>query len=204
MTRDEKRVSIHLPAARMRPDGIINRSVPHMAESISDVAWREAAAYPRYATAAELRRMVASAQPLDRLRALWLMRRQIAERGHRPVYFEFARRLVDDPDNDCRWQALIVAGEFIVTQPEAVWEIVREYGGSPDADMLNGIACVLLEHLLEHDFQRFFPRVQRRARRDRLFGYMVQRCWKFGGSELAANARRLDTLQAWLARRERT
>jgi hypothetical protein len=174
-----------------------------MAQSMSDLARREATRYPRFAAAVELRRMVASAQPLDRLRALWLMRRQIEERGVRRTYFEMARRLIGDPDNDCRWQALIVAEVFTETQPEAVWEIVREYGGSADEDMLDGIACVLLEHLLGHDFRRFFPLVQRRARRDRRFGDMVRRCWKFGEVELPANARRMDALQAWLDRRDR-
>ena len=117
-------------------------------------------AYPRFVTAAELRRLTANPVALGRLRALWLMRRQIEERGLRAAYLKLARPLIADEDNDCRWQALIVVGEFIETQPEEVWRVVRKYGASPDEDMREAVACVLLEHLLEYHFKAYFPRVE--------------------------------------------
>ena len=60
-----------------------------------------------------------------RLEALVRMRHQIRTGGPRVGYLAVARRLVADPDNDCRWQALIVVGEFIDVKPSAVWQVVR-------------------------------------------------------------------------------
>jgi hypothetical protein len=161
---------------------------------------REAVAYPRFVTAAELRRMAAGRAPRDRLRALWLMRRQIEEGGLRAAYLKLARPLIADEDNDCRWQALIVVGEFIETQPEKVWQVVRKYGASPDEDMRDAVACVLLEHLLEHHFKAYFPRVEELALANPLFGDTFERCWKFGQSERPANAKRFDALKRRLGR----
>ena len=68
--------------------------------------------------------------------------------------------MVSDPDNDCRWQALIAVGNWIESGPDAVWEVVCEFGDSEDDDMRAGVGCVLLEHLLDHDFDLIWPRVK--------------------------------------------
>ena len=73
-----------------------------------------------------------------------------------------ARSLVGHPDNDVRWQALIAVAGWIESDPEPVWEVVLEYGESEDEDMRMGVATVLLEHLLEHHFDAYFPRVRER------------------------------------------
>src|SRR6476619_5416805 len=114
--------------------------------------------------------MCASAATVDRLRALWLMRCQLMQQGgRRAAYLTLARDLITDKNNGCRWQALIVIGEFITTEPETVWEVTREYGISDDEDMRNGVATVLLEHLLEHHFATIFPRVRELALVDSQF-----------------------------------
>ena len=102
-----------------------------------------------------------------RLRALTLARCRI-ELGDSPdLYFEFARSLVKDSDNNCRWQAVIVIGESIATNPEGVWQVVAEFGNSSDDDMRAAIACVLLEHLFEEDFETYFSRVREEIRAGR-------------------------------------
>lgn len=95
-----------------------------------------------------------------------------------------ARRMVSGPDNTCRWQALIVIGELIESEPEAVWRVVHVYGGSVDSDMRAGITTVLLEYLLERHFERYFPRVRERILQgDARFRRMVTMCWPLGRTQ---------------------
>ena len=96
----------------------------------------------------------------ERLLALVLARRRIKLGESPTAYFELARNLIRDPDNNCRWQAVVVVGESLDTKPEAVWEVVKEFGDDPDEDVRAAIATCLLEHLLERDFDRYFPRIR--------------------------------------------
>lgn len=96
-----------------------------------------------------------------RLFALLSMQ-ELMDAGNSPsVYFEMAHTMMRDPDNTCRWQALIVIGHFLEDNPDAVWQVVREFGGSGDEDMRAGVACVLLEALLEAHFEDYFPKVRK-------------------------------------------
>jgi hypothetical protein len=109
------------------------------------------------------------------------MRDQIA--GGKPPgdYLDLARPLIADPDNDCRWQALIVVGESVRTDPEAVWEVICEHGVSEDEDMRAGVATVLLEHLLECHFDAYFPRLKEQIEAgSRFLADTLSRCWAFG------------------------
>ena len=76
--------------------------------------------------------------------------------------FKRARSLIGHPNNNVRWQALIAVGQWIESSPEPVWDVVLEHGGSEDEDMRMGVATVLLEHLLEHHFDTYFPLVRTR------------------------------------------
>ena len=53
---------------------------------------------------------------------------------------------------DPRWQAIIEIGDFIKSEPEAVWSFIARWGGHPQDDLRDAIACCLLEHLLEFHF----------------------------------------------------
>lgn len=96
---------------------------------------------------------------------------------------------------DPRWQAIIAVGEFIESSPEPVWDFVRRWGSDPQDDLRDAIATLLLEHLLEHHFEDIFPRVEQVTAKYPLFADMFLRCWKFGRSELPANAERFNDLQ---------
>ncbi len=61
---------------------------------------------------------------------------------------------------DPRWQAIIRVGEFIETQPEAVWQFTHRWGKHAQRDLRSAVATCLLEHLLEHHFDLMFPRVR--------------------------------------------
>jgi hypothetical protein len=68
--------------------------------------------------------------------------------------------MVSDPENNCRWQAAIVVGTNIESAPDEMWKVVRECGDSEDEDMRSAMATVLLEHLFELDFDRYFALVR--------------------------------------------
>jgi hypothetical protein len=60
---------------------------------------------------------------------------------------------------DFRWQAILEAGEYIESEPEAIWSFVLRWGGHPQEDLRDAIACCLLEH----HFGAYFPLVEERA-----------------------------------------
>lgn len=99
---------------------------------------------------------------------------------------------------DPRWQAIIAVGEFVESDPEPVWELIARWGSYPQDDLRDAIACCLLEHLLEHHFTDYFPRVEERAKTDPLFVGTFLRCWQFGQSEEPSNATRFNSLKAQL------
>jgi hypothetical protein len=107
-----------------------------------------------------LAKMLASPEAAERLRAIRLMGERITAGGRPGDYLGLALPLIGDADHDCRWQALIVVCESIPSDPEAVWRAVCEHGVSDDEDMRDGVATVLLEHLLEHHFDAYFPRLK--------------------------------------------
>lgn len=94
--------------------------------------------------------LLRSPRAAERLFGLAVLRERVETGDLRHTYLKMARPLIGDSDNDCRWQALIVVGEYARTTPEAIWWCVRRYGASSDADLRAGVATVLLEHLFEH------------------------------------------------------
>jgi hypothetical protein len=96
---------------------------------------------------------------------------------------------------DPRWQAIIRIADFIPEEPEAVWAFIQRWGIHEDEDLRAAIATVLLEHLLEHHFADFFPRVETAAEERALFADTFRRCSKFGQSKQEGNSERFDGLQ---------
>src|SRR6188508_1311809 len=85
-----------------------------------------------------------------------------------------------DGQLDPRWQAIISIGEFVETEPEAVWSFILRWGASSDADLRMAVATCLLEHLLEIHFDDFINRVDATSAESQLFGKTVTACWTFG------------------------
>jgi hypothetical protein len=126
----------------------------------------------------EIAALAGHRDPSQRLLALSLMQADITAGTPAIRYLGLARPLVEDPDNDCRWQALIVIGELMWTHPEEVWQVVLAHGGSEDSDMRAGVATVLLEHLLEEHFEEYFPRIRAEILRGSArFAETVGMCW---------------------------
>jgi hypothetical protein len=103
-------------------------------------------------------------------------------------------RPAPDEQRDTRWQAIIRVGEFVETEPEAVWAFVERWGKHPSEDLRAAIATCLLEHLLEYHFDLLFPRVERLVRTSKRFAETLNWCAKFGQAKKARNAARLDRL----------
>jgi len=95
---------------------------------------------------------------------------------------------------DPRWQAIISIGGFIESDPEAVWTFIERWGGDPCEDLRAAVSTVLLEHLLEVQFDMFFDRVSEATMKDSNFADTLAMCSKFGQSKVPANAKRLDEL----------
>ncbi len=140
----------------------------------------QALAWPRREPLAGIKAMLAGRSHARHLLAFRLMLRQL--RGGQPsIYFDLARPFVDEDSRDCRWQALVVCGEYIATRPGDVWALVAEHGPAQDEDLRTGVATVLLEHLLEHDFERYFPRVASAVRRGATgLAHTLRLCWGLG------------------------
>jgi hypothetical protein len=134
--------------------------MPKKAKQPLEKAISEAESLAQWITRDAIFEMGRDSDPRRRLVALCLARNRIDAGDDPAAYFEFARALVTDADNNCRWQALIVVGENKYDNHEAVWQVVAEHGDSADRDMRDGIACVLLEELLHFHFDEYFPRVR--------------------------------------------
>ena len=106
-------------------------------------------------------------------------------------------RPAPDGENDPRWQAIIKIGNFVESEPEAIWPFVLKWGSLPnEEDLSNAIATLLLEHLLDHHFDLIFPRVESAVRSDVWFANTFARCWKLGQAEESARAEKFDKLRS--------
>jgi len=99
-------------------------------------------------------------------------------------------------EQDPRWQAIIKVEDFVKEEPEAIWPFIVRWGSSADQDVRTAIATCLLEHLMQHHFTRFFPRIEEAARKDAHFADTFSICWKLGQAKESGNAERFDALRA--------
>jgi hypothetical protein len=146
---------------------------------------QKAETYPDNVSLADITQLCHSDDGRDRLLGLVLMRREIGRGDSASEYFEIAEGMVTDSHNTCRWQSIIVIGESIDDDPDRVWEVARRYGDSKDEDMRLAIAKVLLEHLLEADFDKYLANVKAEVSAGRLsFLDTLGRCGTFGDNSL--------------------
>ena len=155
-----------------------------------DDAWEGVGRLRRHYKVVDLERMAKNRSARRRLRALLIMRKQIAEGRDLKSYLRLARRMIDDPNNNCRWQALIVVGEFIEDHPDEIWTVVKRYATHEDSDMRMGVACVLLEHLLGHHWRRFHREARREAADSALFAETLGMCRDFREPRRKGESRR--------------
>jgi len=99
-------------------------------------------------------------------------------------------------EDDPRWQAIIKIGNFVQSEPDAIWSFIVRWGCSDDEDLRDAVATCLLEHLLEFHFDSVLPRLEEAVQGNALLGDTFARCWKFGQAKEEGNAQRFDKLKA--------
>ena len=148
---------------------------------------------PRPRSVRELRTELRSTNRDIRLVALARIRKQIETTGLRDSYFALAKPLTVDADSTYRWQATIIVGEFIETEPDGVWQVARHLAKLPKADIRTASSTVLLEHLLEYHTTRmaalFLAELELG---DRRFADAVASCWTFGSARTRQRAQRIN------------
>ncbi len=105
-----------------------------------------------------------------------------------------------DDEDDPRWAAIIRVADYLYeeTDPEPIWAFVVRWSTDADADLQQALGKCVLEHLLEHHFADYFPRVQHQARLDAGFARVFCASSKFGQSEEPDNAAKFDALKTEL------
>jgi hypothetical protein len=98
--------------------------------------------------------------------------------------------------SDPRWQAIMKIEDFVEEEPDTIWSFIVRWGNSTDKDLRTAVATLLLEHLLEYHFDRYFPQVEEAAQNDVLFADTFLRCWKLGQAAEAGNAELFEALKA--------
>lgn len=98
-------------------------------------------------------------------------------------------------DDALRWKAASTLTDFAISDPESVWPLILRYGSSDDEDLRTAVATCILEHLLEHHFEKFFPAIKHEL----LLGNKnledtLKLSWKFGKAENPENAARWESL----------
>lgn len=94
-------------------------------------------------------------------------------------------------DNAGRWSAAAELSEFVVEYPDLLWPLVVRQGSSEHEDLRMAIATCVLEHILEHHFDEYFPKLESAIRSgNAALKRTLARCWKFGDSEVPSNSER--------------
>lgn len=132
---------------------------------------------PHY-TLRQLARMCRSPKAAVRMKAVDAMQYQ-SDMPPPRGYFRLAAGLLDDRVSKIRWQSAILLGDFLPTMHAEIWKLCLGRGASSNEDVRAMVACVLLEHLFEHHFDRYFPLVAAKVRGGRNFEDTVSTCWRF-------------------------
>lgn len=128
----------------------------------------------------KLKELLSSSKPSARLFALEIIRNQIKKSNLKKSYYSLSKRLIEDSDNNCRWQSLIIIGEYLDKYPDDIFKIIIRYGLSEDEDMRTAIAKILLEHLLEKYFEKYFSLYKNISRSNSYLLDTLSRCWVNG------------------------
>lgn len=105
-----------------------------------------------------------------------------------------ARRIRDGNESD-RWAAAAELSEHVVSNSDRIWPTVLELASSDVEDIRQAVATNVLEHILEHDFDRFFPLIESEVKRgNENLRDSVRLCWKFGQSLDRRRSERWDAL----------
>jgi hypothetical protein len=105
--------------------------------------------------------------------------------------------LIADRSQYVRWQSQVLLRKFTQSHPQKLWPSVMKWGSVSSNDIRACVACCLLEHILEHHFSEYFPKIESAIKcgNKRLLS-TLKICDKIGQTEAPENARRFDKLLA--------
>lgn len=106
------------------------------------------------------------------------------------------RQQLSSDDEKERWRGAADLGEYVFDHPEEAWPLVLEFGSSAVEDIRSAIATCVLEHILEHHFDVYFPVLvlEIETKKNDLFADTLSLCSKFGQSREYSRAMRWDSL----------
>jgi hypothetical protein len=111
------------------------------------------------------------------------------------------RTALEAREEDLVWQIVITIQDNMNQSPEFAWSIVSEFGSKDDELVKEPIATCLLEHLLEHHFERYFPQVEKSIRAGNFeMAKTFLLCWKYGQSKIEVNEKKWDLLAKFCGR----
>jgi hypothetical protein len=106
------------------------------------------------------------------------------------------RRLESDLETE-RWSAAAALGEYVFEYPDRAWPLVVRFGSSDIEDTRQAIATCVLEHILEHHFEAFFPLLEAEiAKGNENLIDTLQLCSKFGQSLEPSHTERWESFLA--------
>ena len=109
-----------------------------------------------------LRRLYAHGDLRARRLCVDYLRDGAGVRANRRFIFEMCERLIPDRATHLRWQALLILGRFAQSHPRELWPLVVKWGSDANEDIRTGVACCVLEHILEYyHFVEFFAEAKR-------------------------------------------
>ena len=124
------------------------------------------------------------------------LRAGLGVRGNRQFILGMCDRMIPDRSAYVRWQALLMLGQHAERHPGAIWPSVLKWGTVRNRDIRRGVACCILEHVLEHHFDPYFDlALSHIACGHRRFAYTLANCWRFGEAGLPNNAQRFDSFK---------
>lgn len=104
-------------------------------------------------------------------------------------------RRVEAGDDSDRWAAAAQLSEYVADHPDRIWPMVLRLASSQKDDVRQAVATNVLEHILEHHFDKFFPLIEADVQRgNENLRDSLRLCWKFGQSLDRSRSKRWDRL----------
>lgn len=99
--------------------------------------------------------------------------------------------LLFDPYPDIVSQSLICITEYVDMDDECFWNICRVLCESASSDIRASTACIVLEHLIEHDYEKNYARAKAQAEKSKRFSEALSMCWYRRGRQYFMGERSL-------------
>lgn len=124
------------------------------------------------------------------------LRAGLGVRGNRQFILGMCDGMIPDRSTYVRWQALLMLGQHAERHPDEIWPSVLKWGTVQNRDIRRGVACCILEHVLEHHFDPYFDRaLSHIACGHRRFAYTLAYCWRLGQAGSQVSAQRFDAFK---------